>query len=182
MALLRFDGGGRFSGRRLCHLPARSQGRERSAGPQILAQKSGQSLQDLRAMGIRRHCHPCLTAAPCAHGSVSACGGRHAISAKKIPGSAHARPNLQIHDPGLFGRALWTANHCVHRGTRTPRRGGNHFGADYHCHRGFLLLARQQEQERTCTFGERFFGRDQSPSRAGQRSAGSRSRAARHRN
>ncbi len=63
-----------------------------------------------------------------------------------------------------------------------PVRGGNHFGADCRCHGRFLLLARQQEQKEIWTHGERFFGRVQSPSRAGQRSAGSRSRAARHRN
>lgn len=35
-------------------------------------------------MGLCRNCHPCLDAAPCAHGSVFARGGRHAISGGKF--------------------------------------------------------------------------------------------------
>ena len=101
-------------------------GGKRSARTQVLAPESGQSLQDLRAMGVRRYCHPCFAAASYAHGSISVCGGRYAISGKKIPGRAHAQPNLQIHGPGLLGRTLWTANNRVHLGTRTPCRSGSH--------------------------------------------------------
>ena len=141
------NGDCRFGDRRLCYLPPRSQRRERSARTQIFAQESGQSLRDLRTMGVRRDCHPCFAAASFAHGSISACGRRHAISGEKIPGCAHARANFQILDTGLSGRALWTANHRLHRRTRTPRPGGSPHGADCRDCRGFLLLARKQEQQ-----------------------------------
>ena len=147
VALLRFDGDGGVGDRRICYVPARSHRGERGARAQVLAQESGQSLRDLRTMGLRRDCHPCSIAAACAHGSIPACGGRNAISGEEISGGANAWPNLPIHDPGVFGRALWKANHRVHRGARTPCHSGDHRGAACGRHCGSLFLAWTQDRK-----------------------------------
>ncbi len=139
VALLRFDGDRGFGDWRLCLVPARSQRREGSTRTQVLAPESRQSLQDLRALGLRRNWHPGCATPACTYGSISICGGRYAISGKEIPGGAYAWPNLKIHDSGLLGRALWAANNRVHCITRTPRRSHDHRGADCHSGCGFLL-------------------------------------------
>ena len=181
MVLLQLDGYGWLARRRVSHVPAGSDRRERSTRPQILAPKCGSSLQDLRAVGLRCNCHSRFAAAPCAHGSVSARGGRHAISGQKIPGGPHVRPNLQIHGAGLFGFTVWAPNHCVHRGTWTPWSGGISLRADCR-RRGFLFLARQQKEKAGMGHWRALFLKRTVLSRAALRSVASHSRAARRRN
>lgn len=153
MALLRIDGHGGFGNWRICYLPARSQRRERSAGTQVFAPESGQNLQHLRAMGIRCHRHPCFSATTRAHGSISACGWRDAISSRKIPGGAHPWSNQQIHAPGLLGRAPRTTDNRIHRETRPPRCGGRYPCVARYCCCDFLFLGQGAREKSSSKAG-----------------------------
>jgi len=87
-----------------------SQGRERNTRTQVPVQEVEEGVRDLRAMGLRRDCHSRLTATTCAHGSISVCGGYHAISGEKIPVCAHAGTRCQVFASCLPGSPLWTAH------------------------------------------------------------------------
>src|SRR5271166_6412788 len=98
-------------------------------------------------MGLWRYCHSCLAAPAYAYGSIFVCGGGNAISGKKILGCAYAWPHLQIHDSGLPGSALRSANNRVHRRTRAPLGSGAPLVSDRHCVGGLLLLGWEKRQK-----------------------------------
>jgi len=85
---------------------------------------------------------------PMPNGSIFVCGGRNAISSKKILGCAYAWPHLQIHDSGLPGSALRSPNNRVHRRTWTPLGSGSRLVTGRHCVGWLLLLGGNKGRKR----------------------------------
>ena len=142
MALLRLDGDCRFGDWRICLVQARSQRGKKSTRTQVLGSESGPSLQDLRALGVQRHCYPGHAAPSRADGSVSVRSRCYAISGEKVPDCAHARSTLEIHDHRLLGGSLRKKNHWLHYWTWTSCGGRSSPGSGNDSCGSFLFPAR----------------------------------------
>src|SRR5579863_3269692 len=101
LALLCVDGNCWRCDRRLHHLRFGSKRRQGSDGTQAFEKTSRKGLQEIRKMGIRRHCNSSHSASTVSFCAVPAGSRRYAVLAKKVPGGARSRSRGSLFDRRL---------------------------------------------------------------------------------